>query len=153
MILKQQVEEVVSQALLPNQYLVEVQVKPGNKIVVFFDSVAGVGIDDCVVVARAIEAAFDREVEDYELEVSSPGISLPFRVPQQYNKYTGKEVQIVLTTGIKYNGVITNATETAFEAEVEIIVKAEKGNKKQKVKELLSFEYAKVKSTKLKLVF
>lgn len=44
----------------------------------------GVSINDCISVSRAIEHNLDREEEDFSLEVTSYGISLPLRVPRQY---------------------------------------------------------------------
>lgn len=49
-------------------FLVDVIVKPGNVIVVEIDSEQGIGIDDCATLSRKIEAALDRDNEDFELE-------------------------------------------------------------------------------------
>ena len=61
-------------------FLVEVKVSPANEIVVTIDSEDSIDIDTCVSLSRHIESKFDREQEDYELEVGSAGLSSPFVV-------------------------------------------------------------------------
>ena len=51
----------------------------------------GVTIEECAKVSRIIESGLDREIEDFELEVSSPGLNSPFKVLPQYFKNIGKE--------------------------------------------------------------
>ena len=50
-----------------------VSVDKSNRIVVEIDSDTIVDIDECVRLTRAVEAEFDRDVEDYELEIGSVG--------------------------------------------------------------------------------
>ena len=64
-------------------FLVEVMVKPGNVIRVHVDTPEGISIKRCVEISRFINGQLDRDVEDYSLEVSSPGVGAPFRVKQQ----------------------------------------------------------------------
>ena len=61
-------------------FIVDVQVKPGNVIIVEIDNKEGVDIDRCVSLHRFIESHLDRDIEDYELEVGSAGITSPFKV-------------------------------------------------------------------------
>ena len=75
-------------------FVVDVLVRPGNKIYIYIDSPGNVSIDDCVSVNRMFNEHFDRETEDYALEVSSPGLTSPFKVPQQYLKNIGKRIKI-----------------------------------------------------------
>ena len=69
-----------------NKYIVDLVVSPGNLISIEIDSLEGIQISDCVEVSKLIDANLDREVEDYELQVSSAGIGQPFKVKQQYHK-------------------------------------------------------------------
>ena len=71
-------------------FLVDVTVSRDNNIVVEIDSMESVSIDDCASLTKAIENNFDREVEDYELEVGSAGLTSPFKVKKQYEK--GKDI-------------------------------------------------------------
>ena len=46
-------------------------------------------------VSRNIEHNLDREKEDFELSVSSPGLDQPFVVPQQYLKNIGRKISAI----------------------------------------------------------
>lgn len=52
-------------------FLVDISVSPGNDITVEIDSASGVDIDACAAITRAVEAVFDRDAEDYSLEVGA----------------------------------------------------------------------------------
>ena len=60
---------VISKLTDTRYFLVDVTVSADNVIKVEIDAEEGVDIDFCVELNRFIEANFDREVEDYELEV------------------------------------------------------------------------------------
>lgn len=81
-------------------FLVETQVRP-NKITLEFDKPGGVTIEDCTHVSKALS---DHELladvfEKHELEVSSPGMEKPFRVPEQFKKNTGKNIRVLTKEG------------------------------------------------------
>ena len=81
MIDKKAIIDVVNEALAcSDAFLVEVTVSGDNRIVVEIDSYSSVSIDDCVRLNGIIESHFDRDVEDYELEVGSAGLTSPLRV-------------------------------------------------------------------------
>lgn len=92
-------------------FLVDVILKPGNIIQVFLDKPLGITLDECVHLSREFNEAFDREVEDYELQVSSPGLDMPLKVDQQLKKYLEKEVQVVLHDGKKIKAVLVDFSE------------------------------------------
>ena len=75
-------------------FLVEVKVKPGNTIEVFVDADSSVNIDQCVEISRHIESQLDRDVEDFELSVYSYGLSGALKLPRQFAKYLGKDVEV-----------------------------------------------------------
>ena len=78
MISQQRIEELVIEKLdSSGLFLVEVQIGMGNKILVEIDGDNGVGIDHCVSLSRRIEGSLDRDVEDFELSVTSSGIGDP----------------------------------------------------------------------------
>jgi len=88
MISKEAIVEVVTPLLeKENLFLVEVSVRPGNRIVVTIDGDSGVSIDSCVAISKGIEASFDRNKEDYELEVTSAGLGQPLKCPTVCQKY------------------------------------------------------------------
>ena len=80
MIDKTELTRVIEEAIDGTDlFLVQVTVSGDNVINVDLDSESGVDIDQCVMVNDAVLAAFDRDVEDYELTVGSAGsVNLDF---------------------------------------------------------------------------
>ena len=87
-------------------FLVDIKVDSNNRILVHVDKMEGISIDDCVRVSRALEAKLDRDMEDFALEVSSPGLDAPFRVLRQYEKSIGKMVSVKCTDGSQFQGLL-----------------------------------------------
>lgn len=131
-----------------SNYLVDVSVKPGNVIVVEIDNDEAVCIDDCVELSRYLEEHLDRDVEDFELEVGSAGITSPFKVLRQYIKNVGNEVEVLLTTGTKLTGVLKSADEMRIVLTVKKQVKPEGAKRKVILEEDLLFTYSEIKYTK-----
>ena len=103
MIDKNVVKQLVEQWLADKEYfLVDVETSPDSRIVVEIDHADGVWIEDCVELSRFIEEHLNRDEEDYELEVGSAGLGQPFKVPQQYVNFIGKEVEVLDKDGKKY---------------------------------------------------
>ena len=144
--IEQQLEET-------DLYLVDISVTPDNVITVEIDSDSPVDIDECIALSRKIEEAFDREEEDYELEVGSAGITSPFKVVRQYQKNIGNEVEVIARDGRKYTGVLREAGPDSFTIISEEKVKRE-GAKRPVVEEVTrTFPYSDVKSTSYLLQF
>jgi ribosome maturation factor RimP len=110
-------------------FLVDLTVKPSNKIQIEIDSVKGVSIDECAMVSNALEAKLNRNVEDFELEVSSPGLGQPFKILQQYQKNIGNQVSVLLKDGAKYIGKLLEADNSQVKVEIKEKMKVE-GKKK-----------------------
>ena len=134
-------------------FLVDVAVRPGNIIVVEVDSNKGIGIDDCIALSRKIESQLDRDAEDFELEVGSAGITSPFRIPRQYQKNVGNEVEVLSKKGQKLSGILKSCDDNGFVITVTKMVKPEGAKKKVAVEEDFSFEYNDVKYTKYLIRF
>ena len=128
-------------------FLVAVRVSSSNKITVLADRKEGITIDDCVNIHRMIENTFDRDTEDYELQVSSPGLEMPFGVIEQYYKNEGSKVSVVDNEGNKYTGILKNVTDGGFDLETEIKLKGQKKETKE-----LPFNLDQVKSVKVVLL-
>lgn len=90
---------------------VEVKVKPGNRIYIFIDSDTSVTIAQCIGLSRFIEKQFDREIEDFELNVSSSGLDQPYKLIRQYIKNVGRDVAVVKKDKIKIEGRLLAADE------------------------------------------
>lgn len=107
MIDKNQISSIVEQQLEGTDgFLVDVRVSPTNVVTVEIDSMSGVDIDTCARITREIEQQVDREIEDYELEVGSAGLTSPFKVIKQYEKNVGNEIEVLTVDGRKLSGVL-----------------------------------------------
>lgn len=134
-------------------YLVDLTVSPSNEISVEVDSDTPVDIDECVALSRKIEEAFNRDEEDYELEVGSAGLTSPFKIPRQYAKHIGHEVEVLAADGKKYKGILRDAGADSFTILSEEKVKPE-GAKRPVVQQVEhTFPYNEVKYTKYLLKF
>ncbi len=136
-----------------SMFLVEVSVRPGNIVVVEVDSDDGIGIDDCIALSRNIESQLDREVEDFELEVGSAGLTAPFKIPRQYKKNEGNEVETLTKSGQKLTGVLKASDDNGFVITITKMVKPEGAKKKIAIEEDYSFAYDEVKYTKYLIRF
>ena len=149
MIKKETIEELVNGYLGDGaMFLVSVSVSPGNVIVVEIDSDNNVDIDACAALSKHIEAALGREVEDYELEVGSAGLTSPLRVLRQYRKYLNQDVEVLTAGGKKVEGVLTDADEAGFTVEVSEMLRKEGDKRKRLYVEPVRFTYDEIKYTK-----
>ena len=88
-------------------FVVDIRISPDNVITVEVDSPTAVDIDECAAITRKIEEKFDRDTEDYELEVGSAGITSDFKIRAQYTKNIGNDVEVLTRDGRKLHGVLT----------------------------------------------
>ena len=134
-------------------FLVDIEVSPDNKIVVEIDHADGVWIEDCVELSKYIEDHLDRDKEDFELEVGSAGLGQPFKVPQQYINFIGKEVEVLNADGKKLKGTLKTVDGNLFTVTTQEKVKVE--GKKRPVLTPVDhqFEMDKVKYTKYIISF
>jgi len=145
MVEKQHVQGLVEEFIKGTElFLVAVKVSSSNRITVLADKNDGITIDECAAIHRHIENSLDREKEDFELQVSSPGLDMPFGVIEQYYKNEGRKVEVIDNEGTKYTGILKNVTGGGFELETEIKVKG-----KTKEKKDISFNSEQIKSTRV----
>ena len=151
MIAKEAIREVAEPKIKElDGFLVDVKVNTANVITVFFDRMNGVRVEHCLEVSKHIEEHFDRDIEDYELTVCSAGLDNYFLVDEQYQKYQGKEIGILLTNGKRKKGVIISYEDNNLMIEV---AKKKKGSKKDNIIEEVIIPKAEIKETKLKINF
>ena len=149
MILKETIYQIVENFLInTDYYLVDVKATPDNRISVEIDAFEGVSLEFCAELNRHIESQFDREIEDFELEVSSAGLTEPFKVVKQYEKNIGNEVETLTKAGKKIIGVLTEVRENEFVLQIEKTEKPEGSKRKVTVTEDLTFAYEDIKNTK-----
>lgn len=154
MIEKSELTKVIETALEGSElFLVDVAVSRDNNIVVEIDSMDCVSIDDCAKLTKAIESHFDRDIEDYELEVGSAGLTSPFKVKRQYEKYIDEEVEILTKDGRKLKGTLKDATDDNFTVSITKKVKPEGAKRPVEVTEDETFNYDEIKYTKYLIQF
>ena len=124
MIKKEQILNLIQSKLREDGYFpVSVEVKSGNRIEVLIDSNEGVPVEYCMEISRLIEQSLDRDAEDFELEVPSPGIGQPFKVKEQYLKSIGRPVEVLLPDGQTQKGVLEKVDDEGFDVKEEKKVK------------------------------
>lgn len=154
MISEQKIQVVVEDKIKGTPvFLVQVKVKPTNKIEVFVDEPNHIAIETCTNISKHIEANLNRDEEDFELMVSSPGIDEPFKVLAQYQKYMGKQVSVLKTDGIKLIGSLIKVTNDSIELETKITERKKIGKGRQTIVENITITLNKIKETKLILPF
>ncbi len=94
-----------------DMFLVSVRRSPADEIEVVIDSDTTVGLDACVELNRAVNEAFDRDEEDFELTVCSAGVGRPLTLPRQYRKMIGRKVEVVTEDGGKLVAELADYSE------------------------------------------
>lgn len=149
MIDKTALEQVINEALEGSKmFLVTLKVSKDNVIDVALDSDEDITIDDCVAVNDAVLAAFDRDVEDYELTVGSYGLTSPLLLPRQYRNSVGCEVEVLTADGRKLKGVLADADDEGFTLTMTVKRKLEGKKRPELVEEQERFNYSDIKQTK-----
>ena len=129
-------------------FVVDVNVSPSNNIRILVDSKKGVSLGECIELSKAVETSLNRDEEDFNLEVSSPGLSEPFKVLAQYEKNIGRDVEVVTNQGHKHAGKLIRTTENGFIIEELVKHKGEKKRPEIKTVET-EFDYDLIHSTKV----
>lgn len=125
-----------------------------NKLEIFIDSDSGVTFEKCQKISRYIEAYLDEEQpigDHYTLEVSSPGVGRPLKLPRQYKKNIGRNIEIATQSGNKKTGKLVSATDFAATVEEVVIVKEGKKKKKEIVQTIVPYE--EIKKAVIKIQF
>jgi len=90
------IEEVLQEK--PSLFLVDFSISDSYKISVTLDGDNGVILQDCIDISRAIDSNFDREEQDFSLEVASAGVSTPLKLVRQYKKNIGRTLKVKTAT-------------------------------------------------------
>lgn len=153
MIAKQKILELVSERLDDQMFIVDVTISAANDINVYVDGFNGITIEQCIAISRNVEHNLDREEEDFSLQVSSPGLTESFKVKQQYEKYTGKEIEVVTTESEKLEGLLKESSDEGIVLETSKREKVEGHKKKQLVVKQHILKYDEIKSAKAVISF
>lgn len=136
-----------------DMFLVDVRVSPDNTVVVEVDSPRSLDVDTCAAIARGVEARFDRDVEDYELEVGSAGLTAPFKVRGQWEKNLGQEIEVLTADGRKLHGILASLGADTFVLRVSEKVKLPGQKRPQMVDNDIDIPFDLVKKANIVLKF
>jgi len=132
-------------------FLVDLSIGSNNHIKVLIDSEKGIRVDECVQISKYLESELDRDEEDFELEVSSPGVGTPLKVYQQYIQNIGREVSVATIDNKNFKGELIEADDKSIV--VRISTKVKSGNKKVKQLEDKMISFDEILSTKVIIKF
>ncbi len=154
MIDKAKVIRLVEERLDENMFLVELSVNERNVINVFIDSFDGVTIEQCISVSRNVEHNFDREEEDFELHVSSPGLNEGFKVREQYKKNINRNIEVLTTlSDKKLEGLLLEVNDDGIVLETSDREKVDGHKKKQLIVKKQYLKYDEITTAKAVISF
>jgi ribosome maturation factor RimP len=108
MIDSQKVKELVTQAITKEEaFLIDLNISSDDRIKVLVDHLDGISIDQLIRISRFVERSLDEDGDEFQIEVSSPGVGSPFTVKEQYIKSVGRPVKVILNNGLELNGDFT----------------------------------------------
>ncbi len=152
MITKENIQSFLQDSFKQSDYfLVDVQVSANLDVHVFFDAPKGISITDCKKVNRMILETFDRDQQDYALNVSSPGLDQPFKVFDQYKKCLNKTIKIKTTDNLTLKGDLTTLDDKAVTLRFEEVKKV--GKKKIKEEKEVAIPFASIVEAKSVISF
>ncbi|MBK7084546.1 MAG: hypothetical protein IPH53_07710 [Flavobacteriales bacterium] len=133
-------------------FLVHAEVRPSGKAIVEVDNDKAITLNDLTAINKGLRETFGEALDDLELEVSSPGMGRPFKVKRQFQKHTGRLVEI-----LKKDGQLVRAQLVAFD-EDGLTVKIEqpskvKGRLPKLDKDTTAIPFADIKSTQASINF
>ncbi len=148
------IDAIQNDIVARNCYLVDAKLSKDNKIILTIESEDSiVSIDDCVHISRCFESKFNRDVEDYELTVTSAGLDKPFKVLKQFQKAVGKKVEVAFKGGRKLVGELMNASENNLTLKYSTREIVEGKKKKELVEHIDTFLMEEINSVKYYIEF
>jgi len=148
------VADLLEEALAENEslFLIDLSFSPSNKILIIVDGDSGVPLNECMRISRSIGSNFDKEEEDFSLEVTSPDIAEPLKVKRQYLK----NINRILT--VKINDEVVEGTLVEVNEENIVLTwKAREpkpvGKGKVTVEKTAAIAYQDIIEAKVKIIF
>jgi ribosome maturation factor RimP len=136
-----------------DRFIVSIHIGSSNKISVEIDSDSGVTVSDCIEVSKGVDQNLDREIEDYSLDVASPGLTKPLKVFRQYVKNVGRNVKVTTTDDVTLEGELLAADETEIVVKTTVREKVEGKKGKQTVITDHVIPFEKIKETYIVISF
>ena len=147
-------KDIVDEALALNEslYLIELSISVNNKVQVVVDGDNGVSLSETMRISRVINDTFDREVEDFSLEVGTPDIAHPLKVKRQYIKNLNRILK-VKTEEEELEGTLVTADEDKIVLQWKVREPKPVGKGKVTVDKTATLEYIEIKEAKVKILF
>jgi ribosome maturation factor RimP len=147
---KEQIIQATEEAIAQRGcFLVEVTLSKDNDIEIVIEKEEGVvDWEDCAAIDQVMHAAFDQDVEDYALTVSSAGLDRPFKVLKQYLKAIGSKVDVKFKGGKRLIATLEAATEDSITLNYTALEAVEGKKKKEKVNHTDTFSLTEINSVK-----
>ncbi len=148
------VKNLVDEALAVNEslYLIDLVISENNKIQVTVDGDNGVPLSECIRISRNVNDNFDREIEDFSLEVSTPDIAHPLKVKRQYIKNINRILK-VKTSEEEFEGTLATVDEDKIVLNWKAREPKPIGKGKVTVQKTATINYKDIKEAKVKIVF
>jgi ribosome maturation factor RimP len=154
MIDKQTVLSAVASAIEgTNLFIVDVNVSADKSVVVEIDSPENLDIETCTNLTRKIEELLPAELEDYDLEVGSAGLTAPFKVRGQWEKNVGNEIELLTNDGRKLSATLVSLADDDFTIEYQVKEKVEGKKRPELVTKSETIPFANVKKANYLLNF
>lgn len=134
-------------------FLVDVTVSDGSDIRVLVDAPEGMPISRCVAISRLIEGELDREIQDFALQVSTPGLDQPLKIRPQYDKNVGRVVKAQLHDGRSVEGTLTTVEDAGIVLEHAEKRRIEGRKAKEWVTDRHELAWDSIATTKVKISF
>lgn len=131
-----------------NLFILDLKERPGNAFAIFVDGEDFVTLEKLSRLNKLIEAAFDRDMEDFSLEVSSPGATTPLTDRRQLPKHLGAPMQLLMNDGKKVKGELSALNEEGLTLRWKERVPKEIGKGKQTIEREEFFAFSQVKEAK-----
>ena len=128
-------------------FLVEVTLSATNDIEIVIEKEDGiVDWDDCAAIDKVMHEAFDQDVEDYALTVSSAGLDRPFKVFRQFQKAIGSQVDVKFKGGRRLVATLAAATPDSVTLQYTALETVEGKKKKEKVEHCDTYQLSEINS-------
>lgn len=102
------------------------------RITVVVDGEEGITIDDCANLSRSLTDSINQMalLDDYNLEVTTPGIDQPLKLLRQFKKHVGRNVKIEMKEKETVRGKLVGIEGDDITVEEEVKTTGKKGEKK-----------------------
>ncbi|TXI80417.1 MAG: hypothetical protein E6Q44_07115 [Flavobacteriales bacterium] len=153
MISVEQVQNSVEQRLQgTGHFLVAVELRPGNKVVVEVDNDRAITLQELADLNKRVREDLGEAADDCELQFSSPGVGRAFKVPRQYQKHIGRLVLVDLVDGRTLEGMLEGYDGTTLALRIQHPSKV-KGRLPKLDPEVSTIPASDIRTTKASITF